>query len=82
MVKSIIKSLNEVDKYQHVMVSCAIMLDSCFFLPIVPSMVLTFTVGVCKEIWDKNYGTGFCWYDILANSLGIVLAILLNQMIN
>jgi len=82
MSNRILQTLSETDKQQHIMVSCMIMLISFFFLAVIPSLVLTFAIGIAKEIWDKNYGSGFCWYDILANSLGIVLAIVLAQLIH
>ena len=27
--------------------------------------------GLGKEIWDACYGSGFCWYDMLGNAIGI-----------
>lgn len=82
MINRISHWLNETDKQQHIMASCVIMLISLLFMAVMPSFILTFAIGIAKEIWDKYYGSGFCWYDILANSLGIVLAIVLDQIIN
>ena len=63
--------LAEVDKRKHFWV--------CFFLQflflpwfsILLSITLALLVGILKECWDQVYGTGFCWYDMLANVLGI-----------
>lgn len=82
MINRISHWLNETDKRQHIMVSCVIMLISLLFLAVMSSFILTFAIGMAKEIWDKYYGSGFCWYDILANSLGIVLAIVLDKIIS
>jgi len=82
MINHTLFRLNKTDKHQHIMASFMIMLTCLFFLTVMPSLVLTFAIGVAKEIWDKYYGSGFCWYDMLANSLGIILAIVLYQIIN
>jgi uncharacterized protein YfiM (DUF2279 family) len=64
------------------MASFMIMLISLFFLTIISSLVFTFAIGIAKEISDKYYGSGFCWYDMFANSIGIALAIVLYKIIN
>lgn len=82
MVNGIIHRLSETDKHQHIAVSCAIMMTSLFFMGVMSSFVITFAIGIIKEIWDKKYGSGFCWYDVLANTVGMVLAIAMHQLIN
>ena len=82
MINHTLFRLNETDKHQHIMVSFMIMLISLFFLTIISSLVFTSAIGIAKENWDKYYGNEFCWYDMLANSLGIVLAIVLYKIIN
>ena len=69
------------DKQQHIIVSCMLMLASLLYLGLLQSVMLVFTIGIVKEIWDKSYGSGFCWYDILGNVLGIMCGIGLNQII-
>ena len=34
-------------------------------------------IGLVKEFWDQRYGTGFCWYDMLANGLGLATGLIL-----
>jgi len=34
-------------------------------------------IGLAKELWDRRYGTGFCWYDMLANALGMATGLIL-----
>jgi hypothetical protein len=36
--------------------------------------LLTFMVGIGKEIWNKYYGSGFCYFDVAANFQGILMA--------
>ena len=80
MINYLIFRLTQPDKYQHIIVSFMMMMVFFFFLSIPVSFVLTLVVGMVKEIWDKYYGSGFCWYDMLANFVGILLA-LVTQML-
>ena len=36
--------------------------------------VAVFGLGLLKECWDTVMGSGFCWYDIAANAVGILFA--------
>jgi hypothetical protein len=76
MINQLVFRLTQTDKYQHIFVSFIIMLVCIFFFSITLSFVLTVIVGIAKEVWDKYYGSGFCWYDMTANMLGIALAFL------
>ncbi|PCM45253.1 hypothetical protein [Marinobacter sp. ANT_B65] len=61
--------LRERDKQQHFFVSSVLVLCSApFGLPV--ALAGTFAIGLGKEVWDRFYGSGFCWYDMLANTLG------------
>jgi len=61
------------DKQQHFIV--------CFLLTTLLLMSsgpgLTFltvsAIGLGKELWDHRYGSGFCWFDMLANGLGMAV---------
>jgi VanZ family protein len=77
VINNIIFRLTQTDKYQHILVSFVIMLTCFIFLSITLSLVLTLIVGIAKEVWDKYFGSGFCWYDMLANCIGIALASIL-----
>lgn len=72
-----IEKICEIDKQKHIVVSFIIMMVSLCFFSILSSIFFTITIGIAKEIWDKNYGSGFCWYDMLANGLGIAIALIL-----
>lgn len=64
----------EEDKQQHFYYSFFIFLFSFLLLPNVAIALLgAFLVGLGKEIWDHYFGSGFCWYDMLANQVGIIL---------
>lgn len=82
MIHHAIHLLHETDKQQHILVSCIIMMACLVFMTFIPSFIVTFAIGIAKEIWDKIYGTGFCWYDMLGNMVGIVVAIALYPIIN
>lgn len=61
----------ERDKQQHVALSYGLVLLFFFIIPSLPVAAAgTMSLGLCKEIWDKYHGSGFCWYDMLANAVG------------
>jgi len=61
----------ERDKLQHLLVSYALILAFLALLGNIAMAVAgTLALGLIKEIWDKYQGSGFCWYDMLANALG------------
>ena len=73
--------LHQKDKQQHIVVSFCIMECNLIIFGLAQSVFLTFVIGFGKEVWDEYYGTGFCWYDILGNALGILVAIALYEII-
>lgn len=61
----------------HILCSLVILLVLSVFFPLWIAIVATFLVGIGKEVYDKlSYGL-FSWKDILFDSIGIVLAILI-----
>ncbi len=63
--------LKESDKLKHFWVCFFLQI---FFLPwlsVLASIGLALLIGILKECWDQRFGSGFCWYDMLANILGI-----------
>lgn len=42
-------------------------------LPLMAGILITLAVGLLKELWDHYYGSGFCWADLVANKIGIVI---------
>ena len=73
--------LHQKDKQQHIVVSFGIMESNLIVFGLAQSVFLTFAIGIGKEVWDEYYGSGFCWYDILGNTLGILVAITLHEII-
>jgi VanZ family protein len=68
----------QLDKKLHFVVS--LVLVFIFFLltqNIILSANITLFIGFLKEIYDKYFGTGFSWADIIANIIGVVFGILL-----
>lgn len=62
----------ERDKQQH--------FGACFGLVLIFWLILggwfaavtvTLLIGLGKEIWDKHFGSGFCWFDMAANVAGV-----------
>jgi hypothetical protein len=66
----------EEDKQKHFYYSFFILLAAYCVLSLLWSIVFTTLVGVAKEIWDHYYGSGFCWWDLLANAIGMLAAAL------
>ena len=67
----------EEDKAQHIIIAYMTVLGMQFLVPTGEAILIVLLFGLLKEFWDLWMGTGFCWYDVLANTLGAVLASLL-----
>ncbi len=64
-----------IDKTLHFLLCYAI------FLTLAPmnfwvAIGLTIACGIVKEVIDKITYNGWCWYDILADSLGLICGII------
>ncbi|WP_310610301.1 hypothetical protein [Limnohabitans sp.] len=70
------------DKQQHVVCSFLIYLIAGVVVPVGVALVFTLFIGLLKEVWDKYFGTGFCYYDLLSNCIGVGLAIPVGYLIN
>jgi hypothetical protein len=69
--------LNQADKQQHFWYSFFILFSLYLFGQSVQfALAITLFIGLCKEIWDHCYGSGFCWFDMIANITGAAFAIL------
>ena len=64
------------DKQKHIYICFLLAIATLPYLGVWFSALLTLSIGLSKECWDKYYGSGFCWYDMLANAAGWLLAIL------
>lgn len=66
-----------IDKYKHIMVSAIIMVALNLFLPWWIAALITFAIGIGKEIYDKVSGKGCAeWGDLIADLVGILIGIL------
>lgn len=74
----LIYKLKEEDKRKHLIWSFWIAVLSLVFFGYLISFSIAFLIGVVKEIWDHYYGSGFCFYDMTANCVGIFMAFFLN----
>jgi hypothetical protein len=70
------------DKRQHVACSFVIYIALSVIAPVTVALALTLLVGLVKEVWDKYFGTGFCYYDLLSNCVGVGLAVPFGLLIN
>lgn len=66
--------LNEEDKQQHMTWSFWLTHGACILWPAPWALAAVALAGLGKEIWDARYGSGFCWYDMLGNVLGMAAA--------
>lgn len=67
--------MKEEDKIKHIVWSFCLTVGALVFLSMLASLVLVFLIGFIKEIWDQYYGSGFCFFDLLGNMVGILAAI-------
>ena len=68
--------MQQEDKAQHIICAFMSVLVLQLFLPMWQAAVAVFVAGLVKEAWDFAVGTGFCWYDITANTVGIVFTLI------
>lgn len=69
--------LREEDKRLHMVWSFWIMVAARFLWPAPWAFAAVFLLGLGKEFWDRRFGSGFCYFDILANILGCTFALAL-----
>lgn len=66
-----------IDKYKHIVVSAIIAVTLNLFLPWWVAGLVTLTIGVGKEVYDKVSGKGCSeWKDIICDIIGILIGIL------
>lgn len=66
-----------IDKYKHIVVSAIIAVALNFFLPWWVAGLVTLSIGIGKEVYDKVSGKGCAeWKDLLADVVGILIGIL------
>lgn len=62
--------LTEEDKHLHFVWSFGLMIIGRYIWPAPWAFLIVFLIGLLKELWDIRWGSGFCFYDIVANLLG------------
>lgn len=66
-----------IDKYKHIVVSAIITVVLNLILPWWAAGLVTLSIGVGKEVYDKVSGKGCAeWKDLLADVIGILIGIL------
>jgi hypothetical protein len=73
--------MTEEDKLKHLFYSFWIFAIALLFFSELNAFLLTFAIGVVKEIWDEYFGSGFCYFDMAANCVGIFTAFFLCHFI-
>jgi hypothetical protein len=76
LIQHLFTKMMEKDKLQHMRWSFVLVLISNWWWPLAWATIAVFVVGLAKEIWDARYGSGFCFYDLLGNLIGIGLGCL------
>lgn len=67
--------LMQEDKIKHIVLSFIITIFLYYYFDLLTASITSFIIGVAKEVIDKYYyKSGFCWQDMKANCIGIVLA--------
>ena len=67
--------LEHKDKLLHFLCSFFILHFFNAFLPLIFAILISVVFGIGKEIWDEKKHSGWDWYDLLADTLGIIFAI-------
>jgi hypothetical protein len=62
--------VEEEDKRLHFVWSFWLTVGAQLFWPMFWAFLSVFILGVAKECWDSRFGSGFCFFDIIANLLG------------
>ena len=73
--------LTEEDKRLHMTWSFWLTLSALLLWPAIWAFATVFLIGFAKECWDSRYGSGFCMFDLLANFVGITLALIFSWLL-
>ena len=72
---NLLERMQQEDKTQHIICAFMSVVLLSPLVSIAAAAALVFVLGLLKEGWDYRVGTGFCWYDVVANALGIAFAV-------
>ena len=61
----------------HILCSLIILLVLSAFCPLWASVCLTVVVGIGKEVYDRLWGSGFSWKDLLCDAAGMAIGIII-----
>ena len=76
-MKSIVESLFREDKLKHIVVSAIIMVALSLVLPKWVAAIITLTIGIGKEVYDKVSKKGWAeWKDLVADCIGVLIGVL------
>lgn len=72
--------MREEDKRQHMVWSFWLTVGAMVVVKAGAAFAAVMLIGLLKECWDARYGSGFCCFDLFANLLGSLGALLLAVM--
>lgn len=65
------------DKLKHIVVSAIIMVALSLVLPKWVAAMITLSIGIGKEVYDKMSKKGWAeWKDLVADCIGILIGVL------
>lgn len=73
--------LREEDKHQHIMWSFWLTLAARVLWPAPWALAAVLLVGLAKELWDSRFGSGFCWFDMVGNLIGIMAGLFVAEQL-
>lgn len=71
--------LKEEDKVKHVVWSFWLTLGGLLLWSAPVAFAVVFLLGLFKECWDAEYGSGFCLFDMAGNLLGSSAGLMLGH---
>lgn len=74
--QGLLQIMQQEDKAQHIICGFMAVVALTQLLGLVVASLLVLLLGLLKELWDLAIGTGFSWYDIVANLAGVALALM------
>ena len=77
----VVGKVREEDKRLHFIWSFWLMVSASLLWPELTALYITLFIGFLKEVWDELYGSGFCFYDLIANLLGCLTALYLIRLL-
>ena len=69
------------DKILHFLVCYAIVFTFIAFGHLFIGLAIAVLLSFCKELYDKISYNGWSWFDLLADSIGILLGILVGILL-